>query len=217
MWVSVIALAVLVVVGLLLLVLGLVKSDTFTLEPAAWTFVFAVFQAIIIVGLSTVSVPSGSVAMEKNFGGAYTGRVIKKPGINMFAVPVSHGVEKVDVRNNKVPVKVSVMKDKTYNVDAGIEVVYDLNPDKVVDLYTNYAGFKSTVIGATVKQVVTSNNTLANSQTLTPNDEKEITDKLATYGIKVTNIYMDSYKLTNSSNFGINSNNNNPSNSNTGN
>ena len=46
-------------------------------------------------------------------------------------------MEKVDVRNDKTVVKVNVMKDRTYNVHAKMEVVYDLEPKKVVDLLTN--------------------------------------------------------------------------------
>ena len=164
------------------------------------------FIALIGFTLSSYSVPTGKVGVEQAFGGNYTGKVVNRTGFHAFAKPVTHYMEKVDVRNDKTVVKVNVMKDRTYNVHAKMEVVYDLEPNKVVDLLTNNPKYKSTVIGATVKQAVTENNSLANSQTLSDTEQKIIKNKLDHFGIKVTNIYMDSYQLTNSNNFAINAN-----------
>ena len=123
-----------------------------------------------------------------------------------FEKPMTNNMEEVDVRNDKTVVNVDVMKDMTYNVHAKMEVVYDLDPNKVVDLLTNNPKYKSTVIGSTVKQVVTANNSLANSQKLSEAEQKIIKDKLDHFGIKVTSIYMDSYQLTNTNNFAIGAN-----------
>lgn len=163
---------------------------------------------IALIGFifSSYSVPTGKVGVEQGFGGNYTGKVVTQTGFHAFGKPVTHYMEKVDVRNDKTVVKVNVMKDRTYNVHAKMEVVYDLEPNKVVDLLTNNPKYKSTVIGSTVKQVVTDNNSLANSQTLSETEQKIIKDKLDSFGIKVTNIYMDSYQLTNTNNFAINAN-----------
>ena len=215
MWVSFIVLIVFVVlfaIGMLLLIMQDSEAGGFM---ALIGFIASVVVFLFITLTSTFGVKTGHVAVERNFGGAYTGRVIRETGLHWYSVAPSHKLEDVDVRNNKLPVKVSVMKDKTYNVDASVEVVYDLNPNKLVHLQSNYSDYKNTVISATVKQVLTSNNTLANSQSLTSQDEQQIKDKLHSFGIEVTNIYMNSYKLTNSSNFGINGNvNNNNSNNN---
>lgn len=163
---------------------------------------------IALIGFlfSSYSVPTGKVGVEQAFGGNYTGKVVTQTGFHAFGKPATHYMEKVDIRNDKTAVKVNVMKDKTYNVHAKMEVVYDLEPEKIVDLLTNNPKYKSTVIGSTVKQVVTENNSLANSQTLSETEQKIIKNKLDHFGIKVTNIYMDSYQLTNSNNFAINSN-----------
>jgi hypothetical protein len=158
----------------------------------------------IITMMSTVPVSTGYVQVVKGWGDVYTGKVIEKPGLHFYTIPPSYSIEQVDVRNNKLGVSVNLMKNQTYNVSASIEIVYDLEPSKLVTLLSNYSDYNNTVIGATVKQVVTSNNTLANSQSLTPQDEKEITTKLSSYGVNVTSIYMNSYKLTNSSNLGFN-------------
>lgn len=166
---------------------------------------------IVVVGFlfSSYSVPTGKVGVEKGFGGNYTGKVVTQTGFHAFSKPMTHRMERIDIRNDKTSVKVNVMKDKTYNVHAKMEVVYDLEPNKLVDLLTNNPKYKSTVIGSTVKRVVTENNSLADSQTLSADEQKIIKDKLNKYGIKVTNIYMDSYQITNSNNFAINANNNN--------
>lgn len=162
--------------------------------------------AFVAFDFSSYSVPTGKVGVEQGFGGNYTGKVVTKTGYHAFGKPITHHMEKVDVRNDKTVVKVDVMKDKTYNVHAKMEVVYDLEPNEVVELLTNNPKYKSTVIGSTVKQVVTENNSLANSQTLSETEQKIIKDKLDHFGIKVTNIYMDSYQLTNTNNFAINAN-----------
>ena len=163
---------------------------------------------IALIGFlfSSYGVPTGKVGVEQGFGGNYTGKVVTKTGFHAFGKPMTHHMEKVDVRNDKTVVKVDVMKDRTYNVHAKMEVVYDLDPNKVVNLLTNNPKYKSTVIGSTVKQVVTENNSLADSQTLSETEQKIIKDKLDYFGIKVTNIYMDSYQLTNTNNFAINAN-----------
>lgn len=209
MWISFVILIIFVVLFVLGLVLCLLPDSEFGQGMAFIGVVGSIITFVFITMGSTVRIPTGYVGVERNFGGAYTGRVIRETGIHWYTKAPSHGIDKVDIRNNKLPVKVSVMKDKTYNVDASVEVVYDLNPDKLVDLKSNYSDYKNTVISATVKQILTSNNTLANSQSLTSLDEQQIKDKLHKFGIEVTNIYMNSYKLTNSSNFGINNNNNN--------
>jgi len=214
MWISVVILIIFVVLFAVGLALYVFLDSEFGSVMSLIGAVASVMTFIFITVSSSVGIKTGYVGVERNFGGAYTGRVIRETGMHWYTMAPSHGVDKVDVRNNKLPVKVSVMKDKTYNVDASVEVVYDLNPDKLVNLKSNYSDYKNTVISATVKQVLTSNNTLANSQSLTSLDEQQIKDKLHKFGIEVTNIYMNSYKLTNSSNFGINSNNNNNNNNN---
>lgn len=198
---------ILFIIGLILAVVALswgvyegewgvgVKLTMFPLGIALIGFLF-----------SSYSVPTGKVGVEQGFGGNYTGKVVTQTGFHAFGKPVTHYMERVDVRNDKTVVKVNVMKDRTYNVRAKMEVVYDLEPNKVVDLLTNNPKYKSTVIGSTVKQVVTENNSLANNQTLSETEQKIIKDKLDHFGIKVTNIYMDSYQLTNTNNFAINAN-----------
>ena len=198
---------ILFIIGLILAVVALswgvyegewgvgVKLTMFPLSIALIGFLF-----------SSYSVPTGKVGVEQGFGGNYTGKVVTQTGFHAFGKPVTHYMERVDVRNDKTVVKVNVMKDRTYNVHAKMEVVYDLEPNKVVDLLTNNPKYKSTVIGSTVKQVVTENNSLANNQTLSETEQKIIKDKLDHFGIKVTNIYMDSYQLTNTNNFAINAN-----------
>lgn len=219
MWLSAVILVVLVIAAAVLLGLWMLSGGDYGDYDTAGGFglLFGIASAVMfffILGMSSFSVPTGNIAVEKDFGGAYTGKVYTTPGYHAFAHAPSYGVKQVDVRNNKLPVEVNVMKDKTYNVNASVEVVYDLEPDKVVNLLSNYSDYKNTVIGATIKQVLTSNNTLANSQSLSAEDEAQIKQKLNNYGIKVTNIYMNSYKLTNSSNFGVNVNGNNNGNNN---
>lgn len=198
---------ILFIIGLILAVVALgwgVYEEELGL--GAGIAILPLFIALMAFIFSSYSVPTGKVGVEKAFGGNYTGKVVTQTGFHAFGKPVTHYMEKVDVRNDKTVVKVNVMKDRTYNVHAKMEVVYDLEPKKVVDLLTNNPKYKSTVIGSTVKQVVTENNSLANSQTLSETEQKIIKDKLDHFGIKVTNIYMDSYQLTNSNNFAINAN-----------
>jgi len=214
MWFSVVLLIIFVVLFIVGLLLYLLQDSEIGSFMSIIGGIFSVASFVIITVGSSFGIKTGYVGVERNYGGAYTGRVISETGMHWYSTAPSHDIDKVDVRNNKLPVKVSVMKDKTYNVDASVEVVYDLNPNKLVNLKSNYSDYKNTVISATVKQVLTSNNTLANSQSLTSLDEQQIKDKLHVFGIEVTNIYMNSYKLTNSSNFGINSNNNNNNNNN---
>ncbi|MCS9997162.1 hypothetical protein EFL81_10130 [Weissella confusa] len=175
------------------------------MSVASGSFIAGVIVLLTMM-FTSFSLPTGTVGVEENFGGRYTGKVYKEAGFHAFSFPVSHSMKKVDVRNDKTTVKVDVMKDETYNVHAKIEVVYDLEPDKLVKLLSNNPNYKSTVISAVVKQVVTSNNSLANSQTLNGAEQKEVAEKLDKYGIKVTNIYMDSYQLTNSNNYALNTN-----------
>lgn len=196
----------LIIIAVFIIAVMLVSMFYFNDFDSVSMFMFPV--GLMVVGLITSSytVPSGTVAVDKGFGGNYTGKVVTTPGLHVLAKPVSHHMEKVDIRNDKTSVKVDVMKDKAYNVHAKMEVIYDLEPKKIVDLLKNNPHYKSTVIGATVKEVVTENNSLANSQTLNDKEKKLIKDKLESYGIQVTNIYMDSYQLTNSNNFAINQN-----------
>lgn len=198
---------ILFIIGLILAVVALgwgFHEDELDLGgPIAMFLLVIAFIGFIF---SSYSVPTGKVGVEQGFGGNYTGKVVTQTGYHAFGKPITHHMEKVDVRNDKTVVKVDVMKDRTYNVHAKMEVVYDLEPNKVVDLLTNNPKYKSTVIGSTVKQVVTENNSLANSQTLSETEQKIIKDKLNHFGIKVTNIYMDSYQLTNTNNFAINAN-----------
>lgn len=206
MWVSFIVLIALVIVAILSFVLGIAVDDDDFLGFSGVVAFISVAWFLIITLFTCVGIPTGQVGVISDAGGKYTGQVIEKSGLHFFAAPMSYDVKNVDIRNDKTAVKVNVMKDQTYNVSAKIEVVYDLNPDKVVDLLSNNSDYKNTVIAASVKQVVTSNNSLANSQSLTADDEKQIENKLKKYGVIVTNIYMDSYKLTNSSNFAMNAN-----------
>lgn len=204
MWFS----ATMLVIGFIILVFSgvgyaMTESDGFGIAGFLGGFITGMFGLIVVIG-SMFNLSTGNAGLEQNYSGSYTGKVFTQTGTHWFGKAPSHKIEKVDIRNNKLPVEVNVMKDKTYNVNANVEVVYDLNPNKLVDLKSNYSDYKNTVIGATVKQVLTSNNTLANSQSLSATDQKQITDKLHKFGIEVTNIYMNSYKLTNSSNYGFN-------------
>ena len=198
---------ILFIIGLVLAVVaigwGVYEED---LVLGAAIAIIPLVIAFVAFDLSSYSVPTGKVVIEKGFGGNYTGKVATQTGVHAFEKPMTNMTEEVDVRNDKTVVKVDVMKDMTYNVHAKMEVVYDLDPNKVVDLLTNNPKYKSTVIGSTVKQVVTANNSLANSQALSEAEQKIIKDKLDNFGIKVTNIYMDSYQLTNTNNFAINAN-----------
>mgnify|MGYP001594981149 CR=1 FL=1 len=204
----IIVVVVLLLAGVALLIVAGLTDFDFSVLGGILLGVGVVLGLFSIIA-TTYNIKTGYAGLEKNFSGSYTGKVVSKTGTHWFSIPASHDMEKVDIRNNKLPVTVNVMKDKTYNVSASVEVVYDLKPSKLVNLKSNYSDYKNTVIGATVKQVITSNNSLANSQTLSQEDQQQITEKLDKFGIVVTNIYMNSYKLTNSSNFGFNSNNNN--------
>lgn len=209
MWLSVIAILIAAVVSIVLFVIGNITRDDEVSGTGIMVGIVAIGITIVTLFCSTVNISTGTVGLEKDYSGSYTGKVFSETGTHILAVAPSHSVDEIDVRNNKLPVSVNVMKDKTYNVTASVEVVYDLNPSKLVELKSKYSDYKNTVIGATVKQVLTSNNTLANSQSLSEKDAKEITDKLKGFGIEVTNMYMNSYKLTNSSNFSVNGNMNN--------
>ena len=209
MWLSVIAILIAAVVSIVLFVIGNITGDDEVSGTGIMVGIVAIGITIVTLFCSTVNISTGTVGLEKDYSGSYTGKVFSETGTHILAVAPSHSVDEIDVRNNKLPVSVNVMKDKTYNVTASVEVVYDLNPSKLVELKSKYSDYKNTVIGATVKQVLTSNNTLANSQSLSEKDAKEITDKLKGFGIEVTNRYMNSYKLTNSSNFAVNGNMNN--------
>ncbi|MCT1186583.1 hypothetical protein EFL96_12590 [Lactococcus lactis] len=211
MWISFMILIAIVVIATIISILLWILSDRYarvfnTILSSICGLFIALMWFLFIFVLSSVSVPTGYASLEKSWGGRYTGKVFTETGRHFWAIAPSYETKRVDIRNNKEAVAVNVMKDKTYNVSASIEVVYDLQPNKLVDLLSNYSDYKNTVIGATVKNVVTSNNTLANSQSLNPKDEKEIENELAKYGVKVTNIYMNSYKLTNSSNYALNAN-----------
>lgn len=211
MWISSWVAIISIVLALAFLFLAVKNKENYSSNLSFVSAIVAIlfgivtfFSVLNVVVFSSFNISTGNIGLEKNFSGSYTGKVFTQTGTHWFEVAPSHDVEKVDIRNNKLPVEVNVMKDKTYNVNANVEVVYDLNPNKLVDLKSNYSDYKNTVIGATVKQVLTSNNTLANSQSLSETDQKQITEKLRKFGIEVTNIYMNSYKLTNSSNYGFN-------------
>ena len=205
MWISVVVLIILVILGLV----GLLSRDDGFINLGLWSLVISAIMAILIVLFSTTTLSTGEVGLVENMGGGYSGKVLKKTGINWFATAPSQSVKNVDIRNDKVSVPVNVMKDNSTNVSANIEVVYDLNPNRLVDLLSKNPNYKSTAISATVKQVVTSNNSLADSQSLTNEDIDHIENKLKSYGIIVTNVYMNSYKLTNSNNYMMNANVNN--------
>ncbi|CDI46370.1 hypothetical protein BN927_02492 [Lactococcus lactis subsp. lactis Dephy 1] len=211
MWISFMILITIIVITTIISILFWIFSDRYyrvsnTIITSIFGFFIALVWFLLIFALSSVSVPTGYASLEKSWGGRYTGKVFTETGRHFWAIAPSYDTKRVDIRNNKEAVPVNVMKDKTYNVSASVEVVYDLQPNKLVDLLSKYSDYKNTVIGAIVKNVITSNNILANSQSLTPKDEKEIENELAKYGVKVTNIYMNSYKLTNSSNYALNAN-----------
>lgn len=200
---AIILIIISVVIFIGCLVFSMLDSDFSTMIIGLPILIFGI--GIVIMSTS-VSVPTGTVALEKDYGGRYTGNVISDPGYHMFSVPMSHGLKNVDIRNDKTTVKVDVMKNEKYNVHASIEVVYDLESDKIVDLLSSNPNYKSTIISSVVKNTITSNNSLANKQELSEQEKQDIIDKLSVHGIKVTNIYMNSYRLTNTLNFQQNNN-----------
>lgn len=198
----------LVVLAVISAIVFFVTKDISIEELASAVSVIFTIGAVLVglfgVLASTSRIATGEVGVVRDFGGAYTGKVISSSGMHWFSTYPSEYVDKVDVRNNKTSVKVNVMKDKQYNVSAKLEVVYNLEPDKLVKLLSQNPNYKSTVISSEVKNVITANDSLANKQYLSDAEKQDITKRLDKYGIKVTNIYMDSYKLTNANNFALN-------------
>lgn len=132
--------------------------------------------ALIIFFGSLGTVSTGQVGI-KTTGSKVSGVV--QPGF-YFKIPIVQGIEKMDVQTQKEQTDASAASKDLQTVNAKVAINYNLDPNKVADLYARIGTeYKSKVIDPAIQEVVkaaTANYTAEELITKRP----EVTEKIQT-------------------------------------
>lgn len=163
-----------------------------TAKMIAWAIGLVVFIGVVLLLNPFYQVSAGERAVVLHFG-AVSGEL--GPGIH-WLTPITSSAVTINVQTQKEAAKASAASSDLQTVNADIAVNYNVDPNKVTDLYTKVGtGYQGTVIDPAIQEVVkavTANYTaeeLITKRSQVTNDiQTELATKLQANDIIVTSV-----------------------------
>lgn len=172
-----------------------------------WCAGIVVAIALLLTLSPFVQVNAGERAVVTHFGNV-TGEL--SPGIH-WITPITTSVAIVNVQTQKEQTDATAASKDLQNVTATVAVNYNVDPNKVTDLFTTVGlAFKGTVIDPAIQEVVksvtanyTAEELITKRPEVTDEVKAQLTQRLATNDIIVTAISITDFKFSDSFNTAI--------------
>lgn len=176
-------------------------------KAIAWLIGGVVVIALILILNPFVQVSAGERAVVTHFG-AVSGEL--GPGIH-WITPITSGSVVINVQTQKEQTEASAASKDLQNVTATVAVNYNVDPNKVTELYTTVGlNFKGTVIDPAIQEVVksvtanyTAEELITKRPLVTDEVKAQLTQRLAANDILVTAISITDFKFSDSFNTAI--------------
>lgn len=197
-----------IIIFILVLLIGITSLSTLIFpkksiyDTASWqtwvisivTILYAIFTLVALL-TSWIGVSKGEAVISRSvFGGAYN-KTYKKLGLHYISTFAHY--ERIDIRNTSQVVPIKTVRQNQYNISGAVHIIYDLNPDKLENLYNTYDDYKTNIIISKVQIYLNNDSSFTNEGKLTEADKEHIEKLLKPYGILITNIYISEYSNTN--------------------
>lgn len=168
---------------------------------------FFFIVAVVLFMSPFVVVSAGERAVVTSFG-AVKGEM--GPGIH-FLSPISQSATILNVQTQKEQTDASAASKDLQNVNTTVAVNYNVDPNKVTDLFTTVGvNFKGTIIDPAIQEVVksvtanyTAEELITKRPAVTDEIQAQLTTRLAANDILVTAISITDFKFSDSFNAAI--------------
>lgn len=170
-----------------------------------WGIVAFVLGILVVIFFPLTSVGAGERGVVLTWG-AFKGETLQ-PGLNLL-IPISQSVVKMDVQTQKEQDQAAAASSDLQNVDTTVAVNWNVDPNKVGDLYVRVGtDFASKIIDPAIQEVVkavtanyTAEELISKRNQVTTDIQNQLTTRLATNDIIVTNVSIVNFGFSQSFN-----------------